>query len=335
MSNELTEHFGIPKPNPENDVAVDVIKLQEAFDILDAALFTLQQALAAKAASSHGHEISGIEGLADALAGKMAASKTFALADLTDVDGAAEAINNYVLTKIDGVFAFRAALSVLGEHSHATDSWLASLLASKAGLSSPAFTGTPTAPTAAPGTNSTQLATTAFVIAVRDALVNGAPGQLDTIEELAAALGDDENFAATITAALADLTAALAGKAALDPTGSSASTVTSPWAWNSNNIPEPGHHITAQAGNLTISADAGSPGNFKKRLLRITASGGARTITFTGGSAKSFLDCTGGWLTVSSSNWTYQIPNGKTADFGLIYDSTAQRWRIVGVAVSP
>lgn len=34
-----------------------------------------------------------------------------------------------------------------------------------ASLSSPAFTGVPTAPTAAPGTNTTQIATTAFVLA--------------------------------------------------------------------------------------------------------------------------------------------------------------------------
>jgi hypothetical protein len=73
----------------------------------------------------------------------------------------------------------------------------------KAALASPALTGTPTAPTASPGTNTTQLATTAFVLAVRDALLNSAPGALDTLDELAAALGDDASFAATITAALA------------------------------------------------------------------------------------------------------------------------------------
>jgi hypothetical protein len=68
---------------------------------------------------------------------------------------------------------------------------------------SPALTGTPTAPTATVGTNSTQLATTAFVKAALDALLASAPGALDTLDELAAALGDDANFAATITAALA------------------------------------------------------------------------------------------------------------------------------------
>ena len=39
----------------------------------------------------------------------------------------------------------------------------------------------PVAPTAAPGTNTTQVATTAFVIAVRDALLASAPGALDTL----------------------------------------------------------------------------------------------------------------------------------------------------------
>ena len=76
-------------------------------------------------------------------------------------------------------------------------------LAAKAPLASPALTGTPTAPTAAGGTNTTQLATTAFVTAALAALINAAPGALDTLEELAAALGDDADFAATMTAALA------------------------------------------------------------------------------------------------------------------------------------
>lgn len=76
-------------------------------------------------------------------------------------------------------------------------------LALKAPLASPAMTGTPTAPTAVLGTNTTQLATAAFVQAAVAALVNAAPGALDTLKELADAIGDDANYAATITAALA------------------------------------------------------------------------------------------------------------------------------------
>jgi hypothetical protein len=62
----------------------------------------------------------------------------------------------------------------------------------------------PAAPTAAGGTNTTQLATTAFVAAAIATLINAAPGLLDTLDEIAAALGDDPNFAATMTTALAN-----------------------------------------------------------------------------------------------------------------------------------
>lgn len=73
-------------------------------------------------------------------------------------------------------------------------------------LDSPAFTGTPTAPTAAAGTNTTQVATTAFVKGEVDTavsgLVNSAPAALDTLNELATALGNDPNFATTIATQL-------------------------------------------------------------------------------------------------------------------------------------
>jgi len=72
----------------------------------------------------------------------------------------------------------------------------------KANLASPTFTGTPAAPTAVAGTNTTQLATTAFVRGEVTALVDSAPGTLDTLNELAAALGDDPNFATTMTTEL-------------------------------------------------------------------------------------------------------------------------------------
>jgi hypothetical protein len=70
-------------------------------------------------------------------------------------------------------------------------------------LVSPTFTGVPAAPTAAPGTNTTQVATTAFTVAALAALVAASPAALDTLNELALALGNDANFATTITNALA------------------------------------------------------------------------------------------------------------------------------------
>ncbi|HBV0607273.1 TPA: tail fiber protein [Escherichia coli] len=73
----------------------------------------------------------------------------------------------------------------------------------KAPLNSPALTGTPTTPTAQQGTNNTQIANTAFVMAAIAALVDSSPDALNTLNELAAALGNDPNFATTMTNALA------------------------------------------------------------------------------------------------------------------------------------
>ena len=65
---------------------------------------------------------------------------------------------------------------------------------------SPAFTGIPTAPTAAAGTNNAQIATTEFVKTAIAALVGSAPAALDTLEELARALAGDANLKATLLA---------------------------------------------------------------------------------------------------------------------------------------
>ena len=69
-------------------------------------------------------------------------------------------------------------------------------------LASPTFTGTPRAPTATAGTNTTQLATTAFVGTAVSDLVGAAPSDLDTLNELAAALADDASFSSTVNTAL-------------------------------------------------------------------------------------------------------------------------------------
>ncbi len=73
----------------------------------------------------------------------------------------------------------------------------------KAPLANPSFTGKPIVPTPALNSNDLQAANTEFVQAVIAALVGGAPGALDTLKELAAALGGDPNFANTIINALA------------------------------------------------------------------------------------------------------------------------------------
>jgi hypothetical protein len=84
-------------------------------------------------------------------------------------------------------------------------------LSAKAPLFSPVLTGNPTGPTARSDNSSEQLATTKFVHNAVAALINASPAALDTLSELAAALGNDANFATTMTNALA-------GKQAKDTT---------------------------------------------------------------------------------------------------------------------
>lgn len=94
--------------------------------------------------------------------------------------------------------------------------WL--LLRNYAIINSPTFTGEPKSPTPALTTNSDVMATTAFVHRAIDELIGAAPGALDTLSELATALGNDPNFATTITNALSgkqakdDTLTALSGK---------------------------------------------------------------------------------------------------------------------------
>lgn len=73
----------------------------------------------------------------------------------------------------------------------------------KAPLDSPAFTGTPTTPTPPDDATGLEMANAAFVRRLLAALVDSSPEALDTLNELAAALGNDPNFATTVTKALA------------------------------------------------------------------------------------------------------------------------------------
>lgn len=73
----------------------------------------------------------------------------------------------------------------------------------KASLSGSTFVGPVTVPSLPLGTNNGFAANTAFVQAAIANLVSAAPGSLDTLKELADALGGDPNFATTVLNALA------------------------------------------------------------------------------------------------------------------------------------
>ena len=91
-----------------------------------------------------------------------------------------------------------AASEVSGLATVATSGAVADVTGA-APLASPTLTGTPSAPTAAASTNTTQIATTAFVKTDIANLVDSSPDALNTLNELAAALGDDANFSTTVT----------------------------------------------------------------------------------------------------------------------------------------
>jgi hypothetical protein len=89
-------------------------------------------------------------------------------------------------------------LSAFEETNFYANSKLNQNLALKAPLDSPVFTGIPIAPTASFNTNNQQIATTQFVRTAINNLIDGAPNVLDTLNELADAIGNDANFSTTI-----------------------------------------------------------------------------------------------------------------------------------------
>jgi len=140
--------------------------------------------------------ISGLTTLADRMI-YTTASDVYAVTPLT----------SFARTLLDDADAatMRTTLGVAAtSHTHIISdvTGLQAALDLKAPLASPALTGTPTAPTATAGTNTTQVATTAFVQTAVTNLIDSSPAALDTLNELAAALGDDPNFATTVSTSL-------------------------------------------------------------------------------------------------------------------------------------
>ena len=168
----------------------------------------LVTALNGKASAGHAHGAAEIEGLADALAGLAPAEHGHAMGEIDGLgaalDGKAAAAHGHALADVAGLAAALDAKAA-ASHGHAPGdvAGLGAVLDGKAAKDSPAFTGTPTAPTAPAGTNTSQVATAAFVRGEIGALAGGAPAGLDTLGEIAAALGNDPNFAAGMSAALA------------------------------------------------------------------------------------------------------------------------------------
>jgi hypothetical protein len=178
-------------------------------------------------------------------------------------------------------------------------------------LASPALTGTPTAPTPSVGTNTTQIATTAYVRGEVAALVASAPGTLDTLNELATALGNDPNFATTVTNSLA-------GKAPLTGAGTSGT-------W--------GISITGNAASATRlinlrtingvgfdgTADITIADGTKLPLAGGTLTGELYVPNLTvGGQGRSALNAIGGNIGATAGSWNNAQLELKSTDAGTV-----------------
>ena len=215
---------------------------------------------------------------------KLGISSTVSSTEIGYVDGVTSAIQ----TQLDAKLASATAASTY------------------APIASPTLTGVPLAPTAAANTNTTQIATTAYVQTELTDLLAGAPGALDTLNELATALGNDANYSTTITTALA---------AKLPLAGG---TMTGAIAMGTNKITD--------MGTPTVSTDAATKGYVDGVTVApsnltgpITSVGSATSIASQTGTGTKFVVDTSptlvtpvlGVATATSINGT-TIPSTKT-----------------------
>ncbi|EJJ3951723.1 prophage tail fiber N-terminal domain-containing protein [Salmonella enterica] len=179
-------------------------------------------AASATAASSSASEASSHAAASDTSASLAAQSSTTAGAAATRAEDAAKraediadviSLEDASLTK-KGIVKLSSATDSDSEALAATPKAVKAVMSeaqTKAPLDSPAFTGTPTTPTPPDDAKGLQTANAEFVRKLIAALVGSVPESLDTLQELADALGNDPNFATTVLNKLA-------GKQPLDET---------------------------------------------------------------------------------------------------------------------
>ena len=236
------------------------------------------------------------------------------------------------------------ALNVFSIANVYTTTEVDNLLVSKAALSSPTFTGTPAAPTASAGTNTTQIATTAFVRTEVSNLIASAPAALDTLDELAAALGDDASFATTVTNSLA----AKAPIASPTFTGTvTAGTVVVTGMLDVQEIREALNDITLSSNVGTLDWTTGNvffigtapTGNMTFNITNVPTDNGeimSVTVFVTQGSTgyiPSTLNINGSSATIKWVNGTNPVPTSQAGKIDIFAFSLIRRgsaWTVLG-----
>ena len=192
----------VPKSSEDASGATDLVRKSQ-----------LDAGLAAKASLSHAHAVSDVTGLQAALDAKTALASPALTGTPTAPTAAADtstaqlATTAFVLGQagatapaMDGTAAAGTATRFArADHVHPTDT-------SRAPLASPALTGTPTAPTPANGTNTTQIATTAFVRATRLDQLAAPAADFALGGYRLTGLGDPQGAQDAVTKAYVDLT---------------------------------------------------------------------------------------------------------------------------------
>ena len=143
------------------------LNVEDGADVTDATNVTAAGALM----DSELTDLAGVKGVTISTLQVKPSEGAFADGDKTKLDSIAASANNYTLPSASTTAVGGVELATTGE---TTD-----------------------------GTDTTRAVTPAGVQAAIDALVDSAPGTLNTLNELAAAIGDDANYASTITTALA------------------------------------------------------------------------------------------------------------------------------------
>ncbi|WP_273758995.1 Bgr_08870 family protein [Bartonella sp. AU55XJBT] len=117
-----TKKLDMELPKEGRFISSEFPILRENLTKIDQALADVEEKIDQKAPLQHKHTISDVADLEAALKSKMAADKTFTFANLSDIEGAKDAANNYVLYKSsNNNFTFGSAVSLLGAHQHKTE----------------------------------------------------------------------------------------------------------------------------------------------------------------------------------------------------------------------